>query len=123
LGRSLPPAPLGGNPQWSVLDDILVRLGDLRDVIGVERLWPYWPILARVANRVGPWFPLGPTNINGRVKSIAMHRSDSNILLAGSANGGVWKSTNGGDTWRATWKFEESLAIGGVAMAPSNGNV
>ena len=123
LGRSLPPAPLGGNPQWSVLDDILVRLGDLRDVIGVDRLWPYWPILARVANRVGPWFPLGPTNINGRVKSIAMHRSDSNVLLAGAANGGVWKSTNGGDTWRATWKFEESLAIGGVAMAPSNGNV
>ena len=37
------------------------------------KLFPYWPLIARVANRVGPWFPLGPLNINGRVKSIAMH--------------------------------------------------
>ena len=81
VGRTLPTGPLGGNPQWLVLDDILLRLPDLRDALKVDDVWRYWPILARVANRVGPWFPLGPTNINGRVKSVAMHRSDSNILL------------------------------------------
>ncbi len=115
--------PLGGNPQWAVLDEILLRLDDVREAIDLTRILPYWPIVARVANRVGPWFPLGPLNINGRVKSLAMHPTNSDILFAGAANGGVWKSTNGGSSWRASWKFEESLAIGAIATAPSNGNV
>ena len=123
LGRRLPPAPLGGNPQWDLLDDILLRLPDLRDHLRLDVLLPFWPVLARVANRVGPWFHLGPTNINGRVKSLAMHRSTSDILLAGAANGGVWKSMNGGDTWSPKWKFQDSLAIGAVAMSPSNGAI
>jgi photosystem II stability/assembly factor-like uncharacterized protein len=123
LGRSLQPEPLGGNPQWLVLDDILLRLPELRDHLGIDDLLPYWPVIARVANRVGPWFPLGPTNVNGRVKSLAMHRSTSEILLAGAANGGIWKSMNGGDTWQHKWKFEDSLAVGAVAMAPSNGAI
>jgi hypothetical protein len=57
------------------------------------------------------------------VKSLAMHPTNSDILFAGAANGGVWRSTNGGDSWSTRWKFEDSLAIGAVATAPSNGNV
>lgn len=123
LGRDWESEPLGGNPQWSVLDDVLVRFADLRERLRIDELLPYWPVIARVANRIGPWFPMGPLNINGRVKSLAMHPTNSDILFAGAANGGVWKSTNGGDSWRPTWKFEGSLAIGAVACAPSNGNV
>lgn len=115
--------PLGGNPQWAVLDDIMLKLPDLRQVINIDVTIPFWPIFARVANRVGPWFRLGPSNINGRVKSVAMHPTNSDILYAGAANGGVWKSTNGGDSWTSNWKFQESLSIGAVAVAPSNGNV
>ena len=123
LGNDWQREPLGGNPQWAVLEDVMLRLDDVRRAIDLDAIIPYRPIFARVANRVGPWFPLGPTNINGRVKSIAMHPSNSNILYAGAANGGVWKSTNGGDFWSTKWKFEDSLAIGAVATAPSNGNV
>ncbi len=123
LGRSLETEPLGGKPQWAVLDDILFRLDDVRKAIDIDGVIPFWPIFPHVANSVGPWFPLGPNNINGRVKSLAMHPSNSNILYAGSANGGVWKSTNGGDSWTARWKFEGSLAVGAIATAPSNGDV
>lgn len=123
LGREWETEPLGGNPQWAVLDDVLLRLTDIRDALAIDRLLPFWPVIARVANRVGPWFAMGPLNINGRVKSLAMHPTNSDVLFAGAANGGVWKSTNGGDSWRPTWKFEGSLAIGAVACAPSNGNV
>ena len=77
----------------------MLKLDDVRREIDLEKLFPYWPLIARVANRVGPWFRLGPLNINGRVKSIAMHPSNSDILYAGAANGGVWKSTNGGNSW------------------------
>ncbi len=123
LGRSWETEPLGGNPQWLVLEEIMFRLEDVRRAINLDMVAPYRPIFARVANRVGPWFPLGPHNINGRVKSIAMHPSNSDILYAGAANGGVWRSTNGGDSWSTRWKFEDSLAIGAVATAPSNANV
>lgn len=123
LGRDWQSEPLGGDPQWQVLDDVLVRFADLRRALDLDQLLPFWPVIARVANRVGPWFPMGPININGRVKSLAMHPSDSDVLYAGAANGGVWKTTNGGDSWRATWKFQDSLAIGALAVAPSNGNV
>ena len=66
---------------------------------------------------------MGPLNINGRVKSLAIHPADGEILYAGAANGGVWKTTTGGDSWRHLWKFEDSLAIGAIAVAPSNGDV
>lgn len=123
LGRDWESEPLGGNPQWAVLEDAMLRLEDVRAVLDLDHVLPFWPVIARVAGRVGPWFRLGPVNINGRVKSLAMHRSDSDLLYAGAANGGVWKSTNGGLSWAAQWKFEDSLAIGAVATAPSNGNV
>jgi photosystem II stability/assembly factor-like uncharacterized protein len=123
LGRSWEREPLGGNPQWLVLEEIMFRLDDVRRAIKLDVIAPYRPIFARVANRVGPWFPLGPNNINGRVKSLAMHPTNSDILFAGAANGGVWRSTNGGGSWSTRWKFEDSLAIGAVATAPSNGNV
>lgn len=123
LGESLVTEPLGGNPQWIVLDEILLRLVDLREALKIPDLLPFWPLIPRVANRVGPWFPLGPTNINGRIKSIAMHPTNSDILFAGAANGGVWRSADGGASWRALWKFEGSLAIGAIACAPSNGNI
>ena len=123
LGREWEAEPLGGNPQWAVLEDVFVRFDDIRDHLALDDVMPFWPVIARVANRVGPWFPLGPLNINGRVKSLAMHPGDSDTLFAGAANGGVWKSTAGGNSWRPTWKFQDSLAIGAVATAPSNGNV
>lgn len=74
LGRSWEREPLGGNPQWLVLEEIMFRLDDVRRAIKLDVIAPYRPIFARVANRVGPWFPLGPNNINGRVKS---HRDAS----------------------------------------------
>ncbi|MGH8352634.1 MAG: WD40/YVTN/BNR-like repeat-containing protein [Pseudomonas sp.] len=70
-----------------------------------------------------PWVTIGPRNINGRVKCLAVHPSDPQTLYAGSASGGVWKSTNGGESWDPLWDGEESLAIGALAIAPSNPNV
>ncbi len=123
LGRAWEHEPLGGQPQWAVLEELLARPDGMRDRLGIDLLLPFWPIIARVANRVGPWFSVGPLNINGRVKSLAIHPTNSDILFAGAANGGVWKSTSGGDSWRPLWKFQDSLAIGALATAPSSGNV
>src|SRR5438874_1821597 len=50
-----------------------------------------------------PWFCIGPRNVNGRVKALAVHPTDANTVYAGAASGGVWKTTNGGQTWDALW--------------------
>jgi len=66
-----------------------------------------------------PWCSIGPRNVNGRVKSLAVHPTNADILYAGAASGGVWKSEDGGQSWRPLWDMQESLAIGSVAIAPS----
>ncbi len=68
------------------------------------------------------WWKLGPRNINGRIKSLAIHPNNRNYLLAGAANGGVWRSLDGGASWNARWFNQLSMAIGAIAFAPSNPN-
>lgn len=112
-------------PEWALIDAVLVRdLGAFAGnagLIGVIGTW--WPLFDQVNDVVGPWFPFGPGSINGRVKSLAGHPTNGNILYAGAANGGVWRSTDGGVSWRTSWVFQESLAIGGLAVAPSSPNI
>src|SRR5262249_12992727 len=38
----------------------------------------------------------------------------------GTAQGGVWRSTNGGTTWAAIFDTAQSLSIGALAMPPSD---
>lgn len=58
----------------------------------------------------GRWTPVGPVNHPynqsgqptgiGRINGIAFHPSDSNTLFALAPQGGVWKTTNNGQTWQ-----------------------
>ncbi|MCC8251211.1 WD40/YVTN/BNR-like repeat-containing protein [Saccharothrix luteola] len=66
-----------------------------------------------------PWYSIGPRNINGRVKSIAVHPTDPDIVYAAAASGGVWKTTDAGQSWRPLWDTQESLTFGSIAIAPS----
>ena len=69
------------------------------------------------------WHSVGPDNVPGRIGALAISRQDSRVLYAGSAAGGVYKSTDGGGRWHALWSQEESLAVGGLAVAPSTHDV
>ena len=44
----------------------------------------------------GGWESLGPINIGGRMLCMAFHPTDEDIIYAGSASGGLWKSTTQG---------------------------
>ncbi len=46
-----------------------------------------------------------------------------NVYWVGAAGGGVWKTTNGGDSWTDVFKNEPTSSIGAVALAPSNPNL
>jgi photosystem II stability/assembly factor-like uncharacterized protein len=69
-----------------------------------------------------PWFSIGPRNINGRIKSLAVHPSDPNTVYAGAASGGVWKSTNAGQSWKSLWNMQDTMAIGSIVIASSSPN-
>ena len=45
------------------------------------------------------WNSVGPNNFGGRTRAIAFDVRDENILLAGGVSGGLWKSTNFGQSW------------------------
>jgi len=61
------------------------------------------------------WTELGPTNIGGRVNAILINASNTQQLLAGTAGGGLWTSSNGGSSWTSVSDSLGSLAISTLA--------
>ena len=45
------------------------------------------------------WTARGPWNVGGRTRAMAIDVTDENTILAGSVSGGIWRTTNGGNTW------------------------
>ncbi|MDE2346454.1 MAG: hypothetical protein KGL13_08295 [Gammaproteobacteria bacterium] len=66
---------------------------------------------------------IGPAVAGGRVTSVVGIPGNPNIYYVGAAAGGVWKSTDGGDTWKAVFSHADTASIGAVAVAPSNRNL
>lgn len=75
------------------------------------------------------WFPIGPAdisggqtygggrvNVSGRATVIAVNKMNPSDVWLGTANGGVWHSTNGGVNWRPMSDDQASLAIGALAL-------
>lgn len=56
----------------------------------------------------------------GRVTSIALHPTLPGTYYAGTAGGGLWKTTNGGFTWQALTDNECGKDIGAVVVDPVN---
>jgi photosystem II stability/assembly factor-like uncharacterized protein len=66
------------------------------------------------------WCSVGPRNVSGRIKSLAIHPVEGNGVLAGAADGGVWLTQDGGGTWFPLMGQELSMAIGAVARSGAN---
>ncbi len=69
------------------------------------------------------WSPRGPENIGGRITDIAVDPTNADLVYAGAAEGGVFKSTDGGQSWTPVFDQMPSLSIGALAIDPSNPNV
>ncbi|MGB9428864.1 MAG: hypothetical protein WCC11_03145 [Gammaproteobacteria bacterium] len=66
---------------------------------------------------------IGPAVAGGRVSVVVGVPGNPNIYYVGAASGGVWKSSDGGDTWNAVFSHSDSASIGAIAVAPSNPNL
>ncbi len=65
---------------------------------------------------------LGPAAAGGRVTAIAGISGNPNIIYAGGAAGGVFKSLNGGKTWNPIFTKEATGSIGAIAVLPTDPN-
>src|SRR5262245_27038628 len=69
------------------------------------------------------WRSIGPANMGGRVADVEGVPGDPNIVYVASASGGLWKTTNGGTTWKPIFERQGTISIGDIALAPGNPSV
>jgi len=80
------------------------------------------------------WIPAGPTDLApstsgssihdlGRLNCIAFHPTDVNTWWVGSSQGGVWKTTNGGENWIPLGDNLPAMRISDIAVDPTNPDV
>lgn len=81
------------------------------------------------------WLPMGPHFLPasshnpasghgmGRINCVTFHPTDANTFWAGVAQGGVWKTTNGGQSWIPLNNGLPILRISDIAVDPNNADV
>jgi hypothetical protein len=109
------------------LDQMLEREGKLvRQADGSLTLAP---AVASVTTNI--WTPIGPQptvgtffgNTSGRVNALAVDPTNPNNVFLGGAQGGIWRSTDGGINWTPLTDSQASLAVGSIAIDPTNPNI
>jgi photosystem II stability/assembly factor-like uncharacterized protein len=89
---------------------------------------------SNLSKQAANWSPVGPDFLYpsnspdrqhgmGRINCIAFHPSDSNIFWVGVAQGGVWKTMDGGQNWLPLTDDLPILRISDIAVDPLNPDV
>ena len=65
---------------------------------------------------------IGPGGMSGRVTAIDVNLSNPDIIYAGTASGGLWKSEGGGTDWAPIFDKEKVASIGAIAINQKNPN-
>ena len=106
----------GGEVSRSVLLDAYSALATYQHVGG------QW-------NSVGPapidgvYLPQGQVPGSGRTNGFAVDPRDANTVYAAISIGGIWKSTDGGQTWASLTDQQVPLIYGGIYMDPQNPDI
>lgn len=69
------------------------------------------------------WVEEGPSNIGARVSDLAIHPTNPEIIYAGMATGGVFKSTDGGNSWFPITDNLPVITVGAIALDPQNPDI
>ncbi|CAD5264081.1 conserved exported hypothetical protein [Alteromonas sp. 38] len=66
---------------------------------------------------------IGPAYMSGRIADIAIDQNNPSTWYTAVGSGGVWKTTNAGNTWAPIFDKQAVYSIGDVTIAPSNSNI
>jgi photosystem II stability/assembly factor-like uncharacterized protein len=67
---------------------------------------------------------IGSATMSGRIAAVtAVNENGRLTVFAGAASGGVWKSINGGSTFKPVFDSPDVQSIGAVAIDPSNSKI
>ena len=66
---------------------------------------------------------IGPGGMSGRVTTIDVVAKNTEIIYAGTASGGLWKSVSGGIAWEPIFDSVRVQSIGAVAIDQKNPDV
>lgn len=100
-----------------------------------KQLWSAWENKqnsSRTANPISNWQPIGPFEHlaengrlpgQGRVNAIAIDPNNANTWYIGAPAGGLWKSTDAGNTWLTTTDELPQIGVSGIAIDPNNSNI
>ncbi|GGK36591.1 MULTISPECIES: WD40/YVTN/BNR-like repeat-containing protein [Flavobacteriaceae] len=66
---------------------------------------------------------IGPAGMSGRITAIDVVTNNPEIIYAGTASGGLWKSESGGIEWTPIFDKQTAMSIGAIAIQQSNPDV
>src|SRR5262245_47919654 len=75
------------------------------------------------ADAVAAWTELGPGNIGGRTRALIIHPTNHDTMFAAAASGGVWKTTDGGGSWKSLADVIANIAVNALAIDRNDPNV
>lgn len=102
---------------------------------GYELLQEQTAALSAQEAEAGSWQSVGPAPIKGgnlgdfpvdavgRTTALLIHPQNPDIVYAAGAQGGVWKTMNGGQSWTPLTDGQASLATGSMTFDPNNPNI
>jgi hypothetical protein len=65
----------------------------------------------------------GANLVSGRMTALVVDPANADVIYAGAADGGVWRSPDRGATWEPLMDGSPSLSIGSLAVNPVDGSV
>ncbi len=69
------------------------------------------------------WVERGPGNFGGRTRSIVVHPTNANIWWAGAVGGGIWKTTDAGQTWACKTDNMPVISVASMAICKNSPDV
>ncbi len=81
---------------------------------------PSWVSIGPTYRTIAGGTPDNAGDNSGLAAGIAIHPTDPKTLWLASAGGGIWKTSNGGTTWRPVTDLLGPTPTGAIAVSPSN---
>ncbi len=94
------------------------------DIRSRELTFSHQQFVAQPANKAADelaqsnWQCVGPRNVGGRTRQIAVDRDNHSTLMVAAAQGGVWRSNNRGTTWIRTTSPDGQLNATCIVQDP-----